>query len=68
MTQQHSPPTAKIYEFPKKPRASAGKQTTTPQSARPDTSFPMVEFGAGWYHEAAVEDAVEQHSVGFRKH
>ena len=51
MAQQAPPPTAKIYAFPKRPRARPQDNAAL---------FPHVEFasaasGAGWYHQAAVE-------------
>ena len=50
---------AKIYEFPRKVRTAAGGPRRQNQSdadlrSRPN---PDVEFGSGWYHEAAVQDA-----------
>lgn len=63
MTQHNQQQTAKIYAFPKRPRA----QSTTAQNVR-DPRFDAVEFGTGWYHQAAVEDAVEDLGVSSRKH
>lgn len=63
MTQQNQQPTAKIYAFPKRPR----ERSDNPHNAR-DPRFDAVEFGTGWYHQAAVEDAVEDVSVSGRKH
>jgi hypothetical protein len=44
------PPTAKIYQFPQKTSANA-------RAAREALmrEAPSVEFGSGWYHEAAVQ-------------
>jgi len=55
MAQQAPPPTAKIYVFPKRPRARPRDGAAL---------FPHVEFasagsGAGWYHEAAVAREIE---------
>ncbi|AWN42172.1 DUF2735 domain-containing protein [Methylobacterium durans] len=47
--------TAKIYQFPVRPRA-AGWHAGTPKAAA--ASYPVVETGAGaWYHEAAIQEA-----------
>jgi Protein of unknown function (DUF2735) len=51
------PPTAKIYQFPV-------KSSPTPRGSNPDARavvdrgaamLPTVEFGSGWYHDAAVQ-------------
>ena len=46
-------PTAKIYQFPRKaaPRANAASQEVTADRI---SQTPRVEFGGGWYHEAAI--------------
>jgi hypothetical protein len=50
-------PSAKIYQFPRKAQANfaaANRRVaveTTPQFEAP----PAVEYGSGWYHEAAIE-------------
>jgi len=67
MTQHQPRPTAKIYSFPKKPRATSDSHRGyTPAHKQAD--LPAVEFGAGWYHEAAVEEAKENQKVRYRKH
>jgi hypothetical protein len=51
------PPTAKIYQFPRKTVVNAGAAARDPRAA-PDhrlRALPSVEFGSGWYHEAAVQ-------------
>ena len=50
---------AKIYEFPRKLRTTAGEQRRESQSEADFRPRPIaaVEFGSGWYHEAAVQDA-----------
>jgi len=48
-------PSAKIYQFPRKPRASAsfpGREALMIDRSPP---APRVEFGEGWYHEAAIQ-------------
>jgi hypothetical protein len=50
------PPTAKIYPFPRKPAASPGgpgQQILSATDRR--RALPSVEFGSGWYHEAAIQ-------------
>jgi Protein of unknown function (DUF2735) len=49
--------TAKIYQFPLKSSAIAGRSMLESRSAndRRLADLPMVEFGSGWYHEAAVQ-------------
>ena len=46
-------PSAKIYQFPRKPapRANATSPEVAVGRAGPT---PRVEFGGGWYHEAAI--------------
>lgn len=51
------PPTAKIYPFRRPAPASAGIPI---REARPALDHrqrvvPTIEFGSGWYHEAAVQ-------------
>lgn len=49
--------TARIYQFPARPLAAARR-------AAPETPFvidknashtPVVDFGSGWYHDAAIQ-------------
>jgi hypothetical protein len=51
------PPTAKIYQFPRKTAASSGQAVRDPRAAADHRlrALPSVEFGSGWYHEAAVQ-------------
>jgi hypothetical protein len=50
-------PSAKIYQFPRKAQtnfADANRRVAAvanPQFEAP----PAVEYGSGWYHEAAIE-------------
>lgn len=51
------PPTARIYQFPRKTPANAGvvsRDARAPADHRL-RALPSVEFGSGWYHEAAVQ-------------
>jgi hypothetical protein len=50
------PPSAKIYQFPLRISANPGGSGRQIKSA-PDPRLrplPTVEFGSGWYHEAAI--------------
>lgn len=46
--------TATIIQFPARGRASGVKLAGTRYAK---TALPTVEFGSGWYHEAAVDEA-----------
>jgi uncharacterized protein DUF2735 len=50
-------PTAKIYQFPRRPQAKAGVMAREAlfASDRWPRAFPAVECGSGWYHEAAIQ-------------
>jgi Protein of unknown function (DUF2735) len=50
-------PTAKIYQFPATTSGKLDKRALRPPSStdRGQPPFQAVEFGSGWYHEAAVE-------------
>ena len=59
-------PTAKIYTFPSGGRAPPRYQTVSKSSTRTssartvhDEQIVRAEYGSGWYHEAAVEEAEE---------
>ena len=47
-------PSAKIYQFPRKPAARADAASGQTASDRA-IKTPPVEFGGGWYHEAAIQ-------------
>lgn len=68
MTQHLQRPTAKIYAFPTSPRLTSGRRNGAYQPARHEAQFAAVEFGAGWYHEAALDDVEEDRKVTYRKH
>jgi hypothetical protein len=50
-------PTATIYQFPLTSSADLDKPGVRPAPAaeRRQPPLPTVEFGSGWYHEAAME-------------
>jgi hypothetical protein len=56
MNTNSQPPSAKIYQFPRKTSANPGGLSQESRSARDDRlrAVPSVEFGSGWYHDAAV--------------
>ena len=50
--------TAKILQFPRRTRAGApglGRDLSWTAAAQLEPC-PAVDFGSGWYHQAAVED------------
>ncbi|WP_158817989.1 DUF2735 domain-containing protein [Methylocapsa sp. S129] len=57
MTANSQPQSAKIYQFPRKTSASlagAGREIKSALDHR-QRVVPTVEFGSGWYHEAAMQ-------------
>jgi len=48
-----SRPSAKIYQFPRRPLSRTTTANQAPQGGAPPA--PRVEFGGGWYHEAAIQ-------------
>ncbi|MET0409471.1 MAG: DUF2735 domain-containing protein [Hyphomicrobium sp.] len=59
MTETSIRPTAKIYQFPRGGRASLHGARLVKQAAAimPVGRYGRVEFGANWYHEAAIQDS-----------
>ena len=53
----NSPPTsAKIYQFPRKGVVAAAlSRETKPALDHRLRVVPTVDFGSGWYHEAAIQ-------------
>lgn len=53
------PETAIIYQFPARPNRTAGSRLSDERSVleQQEQRLPTVEFGSGWYHEAAIRDA-----------
>lgn len=50
--------TAKIYQFPTRARPPAGHFDESKRTAAmPSPPIATTEFGSGWYHEEAIEDA-----------
>lgn len=54
----HQPrPTAKIYQFPRHATA-AGRREQDKPVVDPRSEHDLgIEFGSGWYHEAALREA-----------
>lgn len=50
---------AKIYQFPTRPRAIAADHRieNRPALGLAGQSAPAIVYGAGWYHDAAIQDA-----------
>ena len=48
------PETGKIYQFPRRSRTGEASRRGAPAGSQ---GVAPVEFGAGWYHEAAIQDA-----------
>ncbi len=57
MTTHSQPPSAKIYQFPRKGSVSQGGAGRDNRAARDERLrvVPSVEFGSGWYHDAAIQ-------------
>lgn len=68
MKQHNHLPTAQIIPFPKRTAAASAQQNAARLPVYDDMPFAAVECGAGWYHDAAVEEAIEAQLVRFRKH
>ena len=53
------PETGKIYQFPRRSRTGEASRRDAGRRGAPAGSQGVapVEFGAGWYHEAAIQDA-----------
>jgi Protein of unknown function (DUF2735) len=56
MSANSRPPSAKIYQFPGKAsvHAAAAREDRSARDLRLRT-IPSVEFGSGWYHDAAIQ-------------
>lgn len=58
MTEKVQRQTAQIIPFPTKARVSKATQPATSRTvAGPAMRVATVEFGSGWYHDAAMQDA-----------
>jgi hypothetical protein len=67
MTSQLQRPTAKIYAFPSRPRTAANDRYA-PVQQQAAATFATVEFGAGWYHDAAIEENDEACDLSHQQH
>ncbi len=59
MTTSFRQESAKLYIFPTKiPKGAAGRRgLIKPVAELRPLDLPEVQFGSGWYHEAAVQEA-----------
>jgi hypothetical protein len=57
MSTEPRPPTAKIYQFPRRviARPADASASARPTLAPLSPIEPSVDFGGGWYHQAAIE-------------
>jgi hypothetical protein len=56
MSTHSQPPSATIYQFPRKNPASAvGARESRAMRDERLRALPTVEFGSGWYHDAAIQ-------------
>jgi Protein of unknown function (DUF2735) len=60
MTKQHEQATAKIYQFPARPRATSDSRRQTPKLAQQQAAqVPTAACNNCWYHDEAIEEAEE---------
>jgi hypothetical protein len=58
MSKQQEQQTAKIYQFPARPRTASGSAAKASKTSTPQMGgFPPAACGSAWYHDAAVEEA-----------
>ena len=58
MTTPEHRQSAIIYDFAARARAAMEARGQVGKMAELDRQqFPVVDFGSGWYHEAAIKDA-----------
>jgi hypothetical protein len=59
MAEQAERQSAKIYQFPVSARATARltSHAASSRAAELPARLARVEFGSGWYHDAAIHDA-----------
>ncbi|MFC7051092.1 DUF2735 domain-containing protein [Hansschlegelia quercus] len=59
MTMQMTQRTAKIYQFPVRGRTNSGnaRSDVRVQANRTVADAPVIVYGGGWYHDAAIEDS-----------
>jgi hypothetical protein len=56
---------AKIYQFPvrRPPNTDAPRQKSKPATDLNPIQVSEVEFGSGWYHDAAIRDAERNRTI-----
>ena len=72
MTEQSQKQTAKIYQFPKRPRPGPSSvssrrfgKATLQQTA---SSFPTAACNGSWYHDVAIEQAEQACDLPHQQH
>jgi hypothetical protein len=69
MSKHQQQASAKIYQFPTRHRAGLDSWHQAPNAnAQMAAQFPMMEFGKGWYHEAALEEEELARNLPRRQH
>jgi hypothetical protein len=70
MTEQSQQQTAKIYQFPKRPRpSSAGpRHVAKPTLQQTAASFPTAPCNGSWYHREAIEQAEQACDLQHQQH
>ncbi len=64
MNTKSGAPTAKIYQFPKSTSGKLDERGPRSPSSTERRDFlpPPVEFGSGWYHQAAIDADIPRKS------
>jgi hypothetical protein len=65
--QREQRPTATIYAFPGKPRATSGSHKQA-QPVPQQTVFPTFACNSSWYHQAAIEEADDADDLPHLQH
>jgi hypothetical protein len=70
MTEQSQQPTAKIYQFPKRPHPTSASSRNLAKPALQQTaaSFPTAPCNGSWYHDAAIEQAEQACDLQHQQH
>jgi hypothetical protein len=70
MTEQSQQQTAKIYQFPKRPRPSSASPRHVAKHTLQQTaaSFPTAPCNGSWYHDAAIEQAEQACDLQHQQH
>jgi hypothetical protein len=70
MTEQSRQQTAKIYQFPTRPRPSSvgPRRVVKPSLQQTAASFPTAPCNGSWYHDAAIEQAEQACDFQHQQH